>query len=65
MQIRTNVAIYVDLDLALARAAVAERMNAVEPAIVDDATIDVHDGRHPLLDDAPCRSRSRSTTTCA
>ncbi|MGA2392253.1 MAG: endonuclease MutS2 [Candidatus Lustribacter sp.] len=50
-QIRTNVAIYVDLDLALARAAVAERMNAVAPAIVDAATIDVHDGRHPLLDD--------------
>ena len=26
-------------------------MNAVAPAIVDAATIDVHDGRHPLLDD--------------
>jgi len=51
VQIRTNVAIYVDLDLALARAAVADRMNAVEPAIVDAATIDVHDGRHPLLDE--------------
>lgn len=50
-QIRTNVAIYVDLDLALARAAVAERMNAVAPAIVDTAMIDVHEGRHPLLDD--------------
>ena len=50
-QIRTNVAIYVDLDLALARAAVADRMNAVAPVIVDAATIDVHDGRHPLLDD--------------
>ena len=50
-QIRTNVAIYVDLDLAAARAAVAERMNAVEPAIVDEAAIDIHDGRHPLLDD--------------
>jgi DNA mismatch repair protein MutS2 len=49
-QIRTNVAIYVDLDLALARAIVADRMNAVEPTIVDEATIDVHDGRHPLLD---------------
>jgi DNA mismatch repair protein MutS2 len=50
VQIRVNVAIYVDLDLALARAAVADRMNAVEPIIVDEATIDVHDGRHPLLD---------------
>ncbi len=49
-QIRSNVAIYVELDLALARAAVADRMNAVEPTIVDAATIDVHDGRHPLLD---------------
>lgn len=51
VQIRTNVAIYVDLDLALARAAVAERMNAVAPVIVDAATLDVHDGRHPLLDE--------------
>jgi DNA mismatch repair protein MutS2 len=51
IQIRTNVAIYVDLDLALARAAVADRMNAVAPIIVDAATIDVHDGRHPLLDE--------------
>jgi DNA mismatch repair protein MutS2 len=51
VQIRVNVTIYVDLDLALARAAVADRMNAVEPIIVDEATIDVHDGRHPLLDD--------------
>ena len=50
VQIRVNVAIYVDLDLALARGAVADRMNAVEPSIVDEATIDVHDGRHPLLD---------------
>jgi DNA mismatch repair protein MutS2 len=50
-QIRTNVTIYVNLDLALARAAVADRMNAVAPIIVDAATIDVHDGRHPLLDE--------------
>ncbi|HEV8021056.1 MAG TPA: endonuclease MutS2 [Candidatus Lustribacter sp.] len=51
VQIRTNVTIYVDLDLAFARAAVADRMNAVEPTIVDAAVLDVHDGRHPLLDD--------------
>ena len=50
-QIRTNVAIYVDLDLALARAAIADRMNAVAPTIVDAATVDVHEGRHPLLDE--------------
>lgn len=49
-QIRTDVAIYVDLDLTGARAAIADRMNAVEPVIVDEATIDIHDGRHPLLD---------------
>jgi DNA mismatch repair protein MutS2 len=50
-QIRTDVAIYVDLDLAAARAAVAERMNAVMPVIVDEAAIDIYDGRHPLLDE--------------
>jgi DNA mismatch repair protein MutS2 len=50
-QIRTDVAIYVDLDLAFARAAVADRMQAVEPAIVDAATIAIHEGRHPLLDE--------------
>jgi len=49
--IRIDVEIYVELDLALARAAVAERMNAVAPALVDEAAIDVHDGRHPLLDE--------------
>jgi DNA mismatch repair protein MutS2 len=49
--IRLDVEIYVDLDLALARAAVAERMNAVAPVLVDEATLDVHDGRHPLLDE--------------
>jgi DNA mismatch repair protein MutS2 len=49
--IRTDVDVYVDLDLALARAAVAERMDAVAPVLVDAATLDVHDGRHPLLDD--------------
>ena len=49
--IRIDVDVYVELDLALARAIVAERMNAVAPVLVDDATIDVHDGRHPLLDE--------------
>jgi DNA mismatch repair protein MutS2 len=50
-QIATDVALYVEIDLAGARAALAERMSAVAPDLVDDATIDVHDGRHPLLDD--------------
>jgi DNA mismatch repair protein MutS2 len=49
-QIRLNVDLYVDFDLALARATVAGRMDAVEPQLVDEATLDVHDGRHPLLD---------------
>lgn len=49
-RIRTDVAIYVELDLAFARAAVAERMDATAPELVDEATIDVRDGRHPLLD---------------
>ena len=37
--IRTNVAIYVDLDLALARAAVADRMNAVAPVALVSCTM--------------------------
>ena len=49
-QIGVDVALYVELDLACARAVLAERMNAVAPLLVDEAVIDVHDGRHPLLD---------------
>jgi DNA mismatch repair protein MutS2 len=49
--IRRDVEIYIDLDLAFARAAVAERMNAIAPTLVAGATLDVHDGRHPLLDE--------------
>jgi DNA mismatch repair protein MutS2 len=49
--IAVNVGIVVDLDLAFARAVVAERMNAVAPVLVDEAVIDVRDGRHPLLDE--------------
>jgi len=50
-QIESNVALYVELDLSSARAAIAERMNAVAPVLVDEATVIVHEGRHPLLDD--------------
>ncbi|GAC1405436.1 MAG: endonuclease MutS2 [Candidatus Velthaea sp.] len=50
-QIDLNVGLYVELDLSFARAAVAERMNAVAPMLVDEAVVDVHEGRHPLLDD--------------
>ncbi|HEX3464441.1 MAG TPA: endonuclease MutS2 [Candidatus Elarobacter sp.] len=50
-QVATNVDVYVDLDLAAARATIAHRMQAVAPELVDDATIELVDGRHPLLDE--------------
>jgi DNA mismatch repair protein MutS2 len=50
-QIGVNVALYVELDLAFARATLADRMNAVPPELVDAATIDLRDARHPLLDE--------------
>jgi len=50
-QISTDVALYVELDLAYARSVIAERMNAVAPVLVDEAILDIHDGRHPLLDE--------------
>jgi DNA mismatch repair protein MutS2 len=49
--IRDAVALHVELDLAYARAAIAERMNAVEPQLVDAPAIDIFEGRHPLLDE--------------
>ena len=51
VQIGLNIALYVELDLACARATLAERMNAVAPQLVDDAIVDIFDGRHPLLDE--------------
>jgi DNA mismatch repair protein MutS2 len=50
-QIGLDLELYVQLDLAYARAVLAERMNAVAPQLVDEAVIDVLDGRHPLLDE--------------
>ncbi len=50
-QIGVDVELYVELDLACARATLAERMNAVAPQLVDEALIDIHAGRHPLLDE--------------
>lgn len=50
-QIETNLDLYVGLDLALARAVIADRMHAVAPTLVDDAVIDIHEGTHPLLDE--------------
>ena len=50
-QIGTNVEVYLDLDLAAARARVADRMDAVAPTLVDEAVVVLRDGRHPLLDE--------------
>jgi DNA mismatch repair protein MutS2 len=49
--IESNVEILAGLDLALARARVADRMAAVAPVVDEAATIDVRGGRHPLLGD--------------
>jgi len=50
-QIATDVDVYVELDLAAARAVVAHRMQAVAPELVDAAVVDLHEARHPLLDE--------------
>jgi DNA mismatch repair protein MutS2 len=50
-QIATDVGVYVDLDLAAARATLAHRMRAVAPELSDDAVVHVFEGRHPLLDE--------------
>ncbi len=50
-QIALDIALYIDLDLACARAVLAERMNAVAPQLVDEAIVDIDNGRHPLLDE--------------
>ncbi|HEY4439671.1 MAG TPA: endonuclease MutS2 [Candidatus Elarobacter sp.] len=50
-QIATDVDVYVELDLAAARAQLANSAGAVAPELVDDAVLDIVDGRHPLLDD--------------
>ncbi|HTW82596.1 MAG TPA: endonuclease MutS2 [Candidatus Sulfotelmatobacter sp.] len=48
-QAAINVDVYVELDLAAARARVADRMNAVAPVLAGDAVVELVDGRHPLL----------------
>jgi DNA mismatch repair protein MutS2 len=50
-QVAVDVEIYVDLDLAAARAAIAHRMQAVAPELTDAAVIELLDARHPLLDE--------------
>ena len=47
--IAIDLAIYETLDLTLARAELAIRMHAIAPTLVDEATIAVSAGRHPLL----------------
>ncbi len=47
--IERNIEVYAQLDLAHARARVAEHMNAVAPVLDDGAVLAVQDGRHPLL----------------
>jgi DNA mismatch repair protein MutS2 len=48
--IATDIDVYVDLDLAAARARVADRMDAIAPTLVDAASVILVDGRHPLLE---------------
>ncbi len=50
-QIATDVEVYLELDLAAARARIADRMDAVAPVLVDEAVVVIRDGRHPLLDE--------------
>ncbi len=50
-QVAADIDVYVELDLAAARASVAHRMQAVAPELVDEAVIDLVDGRHPLLEE--------------
>jgi DNA mismatch repair protein MutS2 len=50
-QIASDVEIYVELDLAAARAVIAHRMQAAVPELVDEAVVHIVDGRHPLLEE--------------
>ncbi len=50
-QIAADIGVYVELDLAAARAVIAHRMQAVAPELVDGAVVDLHEARHPLLDE--------------
>jgi DNA mismatch repair protein MutS2 len=48
-QVEANLDVLAEIDLALARVRVAERMGATAPDIVDEARVDIRAGRHPLL----------------
>ncbi|MDQ6932473.1 MAG: Smr/MutS family protein, partial [Candidatus Eremiobacteraeota bacterium] len=47
--IEGNIDILASLDLLVAKARIALRMNAIAPELRDEAVLDVRDGRHPLL----------------
>lgn len=49
-QIETNVDILAHLDLLIAKAQLAQAMDAAAPQLVDDAALGIAAGRHPLLD---------------
>jgi DNA mismatch repair protein MutS2 len=49
IQAEINLDVLAEIDLVLARVRVAERMGASAPEIVDEARLDVREGRHPLL----------------
>ncbi|MGP6155985.1 MAG: endonuclease MutS2 [Vulcanimicrobiaceae bacterium] len=49
VQAETNLEVLATLDLALARARVAQAMRAVAPLIVDEPRVAIFEGRHPLL----------------
>ncbi|MGZ3542706.1 MAG: endonuclease MutS2 [Vulcanimicrobiaceae bacterium] len=51
VQIDANVEMLATLDVLVAKAQVARAMNASVPELVDTPTIDVREGRHPLLGD--------------
>ncbi len=46
---RVETSLEVLADLVLARARVAQEMDALAPAVVDEPRVDLHAGRHPLL----------------
>ncbi|HLI94684.1 MAG TPA: Smr/MutS family protein, partial [Candidatus Baltobacteraceae bacterium] len=50
-QIERNVDILAALDLLVAKARVAQSMDARRPELDESATLDICDGRHPLLGD--------------
>lgn len=48
--IADNLAILAQLDFAFAKASLAREMMACEPKVNDEGRIDIHRGRHPLID---------------